>query len=195
MNTDAATRTGPFDGIARDLQQLRLDAGDVSYAEVAARIASNRAAAGATAAAARIARSTVFDAFRLGRRRINPDLVAEIVIALCEDADAADYWRGRCVDARRILSNGPLPNGPPPNGSLPNGPPCLGAPRNERRGRNRRRRTCLRRTCRRQSLQAPATYSTPNCPSTSHKRPPGEARTRKRYGPPSSSRCSSGASA
>lgn len=43
---------------------------------------SSRAAAGTTAAAARIARSTVLDAFRLGRRRINPDLVAEIVVTL-----------------------------------------------------------------------------------------------------------------
>ncbi len=96
-----AAATARLDALAEDLRRLRLDAGDVSYAEIAARIAARRVSEGRDPGAARIARSTVFDAFQTGRRRINPSLVQEIVLALGFDGDEAERWRMRCIDARR----------------------------------------------------------------------------------------------
>ncbi|MAM53841.1 ECF transporter S component [uncultured Microbacterium sp.] len=98
---DASTRaSAPFDAIAADLQRLRIESGDVSYADIAARIARRREAEGASPAGARIARSTVYDVFRPGRRRINADLVAEIVLALGGDEQSARDWRRRCLAVR-----------------------------------------------------------------------------------------------
>ncbi|WP_146071038.1 ECF transporter S component [Cryobacterium sp. Y57] len=94
------TSSQPLDRLVEDLQRLRNTAGDVSYAEIAALIARTREAHGTTPAAARIARSSVFDAFRTGRRRINAVLVEEIVRALGEDDVAAALWRKRCLDAQ-----------------------------------------------------------------------------------------------
>lgn len=87
-----------LDRLAKDLEALRISAGAVSYSDLAARIARNREAAGAAPAAAHIARSTVYDAFRVGRRRINPDLVAEIVLALTDDPGQAASWRARAIE-------------------------------------------------------------------------------------------------
>lgn len=89
------------ESIVDELQRMRLDAGDVSYGEIAARIARQREARGMTAAASRIARSTVYDAFRPGRTRLNPALVAEIVRALGADEAEVERWRQRCLRARR----------------------------------------------------------------------------------------------
>lgn len=96
----SARRSAPFDEIAADLQRLRIESGDVSYAEIATRIADRREADGMSPAGARIARSTVYDVFRPGRRRINADLVAEIVVALGADEQEAAAWRRRCIAAR-----------------------------------------------------------------------------------------------
>ncbi|WP_129590475.1 hypothetical protein [Cryobacterium aureum] len=92
--------SAPLDRLVEDLQRLRNTAGDVSYAEIAALITRGSEAQGITPAAARGARSSVFDAFRTGRRRINAVLVEEIVLALGEDDAAAALWRKRCLDAR-----------------------------------------------------------------------------------------------
>lgn len=85
--------------IADELQRRRLAAGNISFGEIAVRIAARREARGLAASAARIARSTVYDVFRPGRSRLNHDLVAEIVLVLGgTDADA-QLWRARCVQA------------------------------------------------------------------------------------------------
>jgi energy-coupling factor transport system substrate-specific component len=85
---------------SRDLQKLRLDAGGVSFGEIARRIVERRTAEGASPAASRVARSTVFDVFQPGRRRMNATLVGEIVRALgLSDAEAA-HWQRRCVAAQ-----------------------------------------------------------------------------------------------
>lgn len=105
-----------LDAIAVDLQRLRSATG-LSYGEIAARIAQRREAKGASAAAAQIARSSVYDAFRTGRARVNPDLVAEIVVALGGDESEATDWRARCLRARaerlpsttRARAESPLP--------------------------------------------------------------------------------------
>lgn len=88
-----------IDDIAQDLQKLRFDAGQVSYSEIAFRIRNTRVANGATPGAAHIARSTVYDVFRSGRKRVNADLVVEIARALGADDRAAAQWRERCFQA------------------------------------------------------------------------------------------------
>ncbi|GGH37740.1 ECF transporter S component [Microbacterium album] len=105
----ASLTPSPLDAVALDLQLLRVEAGAVSYAELAARIAARREAEGTSPGAARVARSTVFDAFQTGRQRINAELVREIVLALGVSPEEAEQWRQRCLDARRapIVSAAP----------------------------------------------------------------------------------------
>jgi len=97
--TQPPRSTETLDLIADDLQQLRIEAGAVSYAEIATRIARSRESRGMSAASARVARSSVFDAFRTGRTRINAGLVAEIVAALGGSEADAEQWRRRCLRA------------------------------------------------------------------------------------------------
>lgn len=101
VDSPSDTRPDPLGVLVRDLQQLRLDAGAVSYGEIAQRIVARRMSEGASEAASRVARSTVYDAFQPGRRRLNPGLVREIVLALGLDAAQADAWRERCVLTRQ----------------------------------------------------------------------------------------------
>ena len=89
-----------FDELARDLETLRIESGAISYAEIVARIVDRRLAAGAAPGSAQIARSTVYDVFRPGRSRVNPDLVEEIVTALGLTESESLQWRQRYVDAR-----------------------------------------------------------------------------------------------
>jgi len=92
------------DRIVAGLGSLRAEAGEVSFGEIAARIARLRESRGMSAAASRVARSTVYDVFRPGRNRLNPDLVAEIVLVLGGDEADADRWRRRCARSSRTLS-------------------------------------------------------------------------------------------
>lgn len=89
----------PLDQLALDLQELRGRAGDPSYAEIVARIAQQRRATGA--AASRPGRTTVYDAFRTGRRRVDRGLVLEIVRALGADEAEVATWDQRCRDVVR----------------------------------------------------------------------------------------------
>jgi energy-coupling factor transport system substrate-specific component len=98
--------------MARDLETLRIEAGPVSFAEIVARIVDRRLASGVAPVSAQIARSTVYDVFRAGRSRVNPDLVVEIVIALGVDEAGASRWRQRCLDTRvwqRVMPQPPAP--------------------------------------------------------------------------------------
>lgn len=89
-----------LDAVAADLQKLRIQAGEVSYAEIARRIGKLREIQGADPLHSRPARTTIYDAFRPGRRRINVGLVGEIAIALgCSDAEAKQ-WQLRCIQVR-----------------------------------------------------------------------------------------------
>jgi len=90
---------GSLDEIASGLQQLRLVSGNVSYAEIATRIARQRAESGMTGHASKVARTTVYSCFQPGRARINADLVAEIVFALTDDQSVAAAWRVLCLEA------------------------------------------------------------------------------------------------
>lgn len=96
-SADHVVASRGLDQLAADLEALRIAHDAVSYSDLTTRIAQQRAKAGFTPAAARIARSTVYDAFRAGRSRISPGLVAEIVLALTGDEVEAEFWRARAI--------------------------------------------------------------------------------------------------
>lgn len=87
-----------IDALVSELRTLREVKG-VSYRELATTITDRRIADGKNPAAARIAHTTISDAFRLGRRRLNAGLIAEIVAALDEDEDSVATWRARVAGA------------------------------------------------------------------------------------------------
>lgn len=90
--------TGPDPGIVTiddfvgQLGQLRVRVGSPSYAEIAMRIARRREVRGDPAERARVARSTVYDAFRPGRRRLDVRLLTEILEALGLDDASVALW-------------------------------------------------------------------------------------------------------
>ncbi len=104
---DEVTRPelGPttIDDVSVQLGALRLEHGRPSYAEIATRIAERRLAQGASPERARIARSTVYDAFRRGRKRLDVDLVREILLALHLDDASVTAW----TDLARRATPGP----------------------------------------------------------------------------------------
>lgn len=85
-----------WDPLRRALQARRAEVGNPSYAEIALRIAHEREMMGTSEHAARVARSTVYDAFRLGRARINLSLVRDIAHALDTDETTIDSWVAAC---------------------------------------------------------------------------------------------------
>lgn len=90
-----------LDDVVRDLKNLREDAGDVPYAEIVRRIAELRRRRGYSEAAAAPARSTVYNAFASGRRRMDTSLLRDIVLALGQTEEEAAGWVGRARDAQR----------------------------------------------------------------------------------------------
>lgn len=100
--------TGTFDELAADLRRLKHEAvGTPSFTEIAARITSAREAQGLTPEQARMPRSSVYDVFRPGRKRINSGLVAEIVLALGGTEAEADAWKQRAI---QIADRSPEPS-------------------------------------------------------------------------------------
>lgn len=89
-----------YDSIVGDLRELRVSAGVIPYAEIARRIGRHRGLVKGDGANHAPARSTVYDAFRLGRSRLNADLVGEIVQALGEDEQSLRRWKHRCYQAQ-----------------------------------------------------------------------------------------------
>lgn len=75
------------------LRVLRAWAGNPSFTEIACRIARSRKARGVPAAERQPARITVYDCFRVGRRRLDIELVVEIVSALGVDEAGTQVWR------------------------------------------------------------------------------------------------------
>lgn len=115
-----------FDEIAGDLQALRVAAGSPSYAEIALRITRLREERGEPEAQARPARTTVYDAFRAGRRRIDTALVLDIVRALGADEPEVERWAERCRTAHRSEPPAPVTPAAPPQVE-PAPPPALRA--------------------------------------------------------------------
>jgi energy-coupling factor transport system substrate-specific component len=100
--TSASDKAETFDDLVAALHRLRVEAGTPSYDELASRITRRRESQGLAPAAARVARSTVYDAFRPGRTRINVDLLADLVASLDENEAAVAEWRLRCMSARLV---------------------------------------------------------------------------------------------
>src|SRR5690625_1222656 len=80
--SEGASTPDTVDRIVADLVELRTNAGVVPYAEIARRIGRRREKAGNQGPSHVPARSTIYDAFRSGRRRLDAELVGDIVIAL-----------------------------------------------------------------------------------------------------------------
>lgn len=103
------TSPGRWDHLVGEMRAVRERAGDPSYAVLAQRVVDARIAAGADEHAARIARSSVHDAFRLGRSRINVGLVRELVTAMGEDPAVVDGWLAGPVDDVDPVPDPPAP--------------------------------------------------------------------------------------
>lgn len=118
-----------FDQIAGDLQARRAAAGSPSYAEIALRIARLRELRGGADAHSRPARTTVYDAFREGRRRMDTALVLDIVRALGASEAEVDEWAERCRTAHAgaaptpVREQAPAPE-PEPEPEPPPEPPA-----------------------------------------------------------------------
>ncbi|HEY0950781.1 hypothetical protein [Nocardioides sp.] len=107
-------RSGRWDGLIAHLHELRDGAGCPSYAALARLITDQRIADGQDVYGARIARSSVHDAFRYGRTRINVDLTKELVRALGADPALVDRWVEEATRVRRApTAEAPTP-GPAP---------------------------------------------------------------------------------
>ncbi|WP_250445371.1 tetratricopeptide repeat protein, partial [Actinotalea sp. C106] len=70
------------DAVAAELAVLRQRAGAPSFTEIARRVGDLRSSRGPTTHAARPARSTVYDCFRTGRRRLDQELVRDVLLVL-----------------------------------------------------------------------------------------------------------------
>ncbi|WP_177239781.1 hypothetical protein [Streptomyces monashensis] len=91
-----------LDGLAERLTLLRQDAGSPSYTTITRRIGAARAARGVPAEERAPGRITVYDCFRTGRRRMDVELLSDIVQALGADPGP---WRR----AHRAASGPALP--------------------------------------------------------------------------------------
>ena len=100
---------GPYDDLVGRLQSLRADAGMPSFGEVAMRVSRIRRERGLTPERARVGRTTVYDAFRMGRQRIDADLIGDIARALGADEHAARAWTDDARRARRSQAVAPSP--------------------------------------------------------------------------------------
>ncbi|MET1071560.1 MAG: tetratricopeptide repeat protein [Umezawaea sp.] len=85
-------RCGSLDEVATALRRLKVWAGDPSYEAVKDRVNAGWAAAGRPATEL-AGKSTVADCFRLGRRRLNTDLVLAVVEVLRPDPAYVARWR------------------------------------------------------------------------------------------------------
>ncbi|RYB95347.1 hypothetical protein EUA93_13960 [Nocardioides oleivorans] len=94
---------GPYDDLVGRLQQLRADAGVPSYGDIASNVSRVRVERGLTPEQARVGRTTVYDAFRMGRQRIDADLVGDIARALGADDATAEVWAADARNARQSV--------------------------------------------------------------------------------------------
>lgn len=80
------------DALVGRLRDLRARVGEPSYADIAQRVTAQRVDDGTDPHAARVARTTVYDAFRPGRARLNVEFVREIARALGADESTVAAW-------------------------------------------------------------------------------------------------------
>ncbi|WP_235737807.1 ECF transporter S component [Nocardioides alcanivorans] len=96
-----------WDRLVERLQLLRERAGNPSYGDIAQRVSVLREGTGMSAHAARVARTTVYDSFRLGRSRLNLDLYRDTAKVLGATDDDVDSWLLECRDP--VLAQEPEP--------------------------------------------------------------------------------------
>lgn len=131
--TGPVPSVGTIDDFVDELSRLRTKAGSPSYAEIAMRIARHREVAGLPSERARVARSTVYDVFRPGRRRLDVGLVREILVALDLDAVAVRAWVEIAQAAVPATAPaGTSPTDPAPAPSAPASADPAAAPRGRR---------------------------------------------------------------
>lgn len=85
------------DAVVADLRRLRAESGSMPFAEIASRIQANRRSAGSDASGP--ARTTVFEAFRPGRSRLDARLIGEIVEVLGAPPATIPEWVARAGGA------------------------------------------------------------------------------------------------
>src|SRR5881394_2043612 len=85
-------QAGSLDDLVKRLRLLKVWAGDPSYGWIKDRVNAAWTAAGRPAGEL-VGRTTMVDCFRLGRRRLNTDLVAEVVRALHPDVGYVTQWQ------------------------------------------------------------------------------------------------------
>ena len=116
---------GPYDDLVRRLQERRVVAGLPSFGDIAVSVSRVRRERGATPDRARVGRTTVYDAFRLGRQRIDADLIGDIARALGLDEDAAAEWAEearRVRSARSVVAPSTIPPSLIPPSPIPSAP-------------------------------------------------------------------------
>lgn len=114
MKPSAGAFTGTtYDSVVYELQRLKAQAGQPSYGAIAARMQASRARSDPSAFPP--AKSTVYDAFRLGRHRLDRQLVEEIALALDASSDELAGLRrlymsvGRSTHTESLPSQWPAP--------------------------------------------------------------------------------------
>ena len=119
--TDAPTARWSLDDVADQLSQLRNQAGSPSYSTLARRVRQLRTGRGVPPGEGEPGRITVYDCFRQGRRRMQPDLVSDIVLALGGSIEQATTWARACTvaqmegDAAAVVTvRSDLPSSPGP---------------------------------------------------------------------------------
>src|SRR3954454_1376974 len=85
-------RAGTLDDLVERLRLFKVWGGDPSCETITSRVDAAWRAEGRPPGE-RAGRTTVVDCFRLGRRRVNADLVAAVVAALYPDAGYVAQWR------------------------------------------------------------------------------------------------------
>lgn len=100
MAEQSGEETSALDRLALDLQELRHAAGAPSYADLVQRIGRLRVARGVPEVEARPARTTVYDAFRTGRRRLDVGLLEDVVRVLGVPEQEVADWSRRCREAQ-----------------------------------------------------------------------------------------------
>lgn len=117
-----------IDEFSARLSDVRLSVGAPSYAQIAARIAQQRLAQGLPPERARIARSTVYDVFRPGRKRLDVDLIREILVALELEDSEVEAWTVRVRVAEPTTEAETAQPTPEPAGFGTEPPPTPTAP-------------------------------------------------------------------
>lgn len=98
-----------LDEVVARLQNVREGAGQPSFGDIAIGVSRVRRERGLTHEQARVGRTTVYDAFRTGRRRLDADLVGDIVRALGGGEGVADDLAARCRVAQSGSRVPPMP--------------------------------------------------------------------------------------